>query len=304
MVVRARVLAPAIAILFVALSLYAQPRSEIVHQRRLDVDAPWGRVPVWVGFPRRPDHREHPPGRRYPLLIALHGRGESVSLARGFLGWPVLYELPAAFAALQRGNVTRADCRGFARPEHLAQLNASLRHRPFGGIMVVSPSIPDVMGSDAARLPVLVEWLSGPLLAAVREAFPAAAQGPAATGIDGVSMGGLVSLEAGFRHPEAFGSVGAMQPAIRGREAEMAELAVAAAHQRAQHVQLLSSDGDPFLEPTRHLSELLRAQQVTHTLVVVPGPHDYVFNRGPAGIEMLFFHERSLESEPYTEPPH
>ncbi|MBZ0119095.1 MAG: hypothetical protein K8H88_19020, partial [Sandaracinaceae bacterium] len=76
----------ALALLF-ASRIDAQRRSEHVHQRRLDVDAPWGRVPVWVGYPRRADQREHPPGRRYPVLIALHGRGESRDPARGWLGW-------------------------------------------------------------------------------------------------------------------------------------------------------------------------------------------------------------------------
>src|SRR5690349_2453887 len=78
-------------------------RSEHVHQRRIEIEAPWGRVPVWVGFPRRRDRRESPPGHRYPVLIAIHGRGESHSPARGAQGWSMLYDLPAAFGVLMRG---------------------------------------------------------------------------------------------------------------------------------------------------------------------------------------------------------
>ena len=28
------------------------------------------------------------------------------------------------------------------------------------------------------------------------------------------------------------------------------------------------------------------------------GPHDYVFNQGPGGVEMLLFHDRALRGEP------
>jgi hypothetical protein len=31
---------------------------------------------------------------------------------------------------------------------------------------------------------------------------------------------------------------------------------------------------------------------------LVLGPHDYDFNRGPGGIEMLLFHDRVLRGEP------
>jgi hypothetical protein len=27
---------------------------------------------------------------------------------------------------------------------------------------------------------------------------------------------------------------------------------------------------------------------------VVPGPHDYVFNRGPGSVELLYFHDMVL----------
>ena len=274
-----------------------------MHQRRLDVDAPWGRVPVWVGYPRRADQREHPPGRRYPVLIALHGRGESRDPARGWLGWANLYELPAAFGALARGSLAASDYRGLVRDAHLRAVNASLRARPFGGVLVVAPALPDVMGADAARRPLVDSWLAGPLLAAVRERFAGAAHGAASTGIDGVSMGGAIALDTGLAHPNVFGSVGAIQPAIRGREAELAELAALAAESgHPQAISLLTSDGDPFLGPTRRLSELLRERAVPHSLAVLPGPHDYVFNRGPAGLEMLLFHDRALVPEAVDAP--
>ena len=41
----------------------------------------------------------------------------------------------------------------------------------------------------------------------------------------------------------------------------------------------------------RAVSERLRADGVTHEMLVVPGNHDYEFNRGPGGAEMLVWHE-------------
>ena len=82
--------------------------------------------------------------------------------------------------------------------------------------------------------------------------FPVVSQEARAVGVDGVSLGGMVALEVGLRHPEVFGAVGAMQPAVRGREAELAARAERAAQRFPQTVRLLSSDRDPL--STRRVS--------------------------------------------------
>ena len=84
-------------------------------------------------------------------------------------------------------------------------------------------------------------------------------------------------------------------------EAALASRALEAAEVQPQRIRLLSSEEDPFLEATRALSRALGERHVTHRLTVVPGPHDYGFNRGPAGIEMLYFHDRALAREPLPE---
>jgi hypothetical protein len=53
---------------------------------------------------------------------------------------------------------------------------------------------------------------------------------------------------------------------------------------------LLSSRDDPFLEVTSWLSRDLQQAGVDTALVVVPGPHDYEFNRGLGSVELLLFH--------------
>lgn len=296
-------------ILFVALALvlgaaawphdgaHAQSRSEVVHHRHLRLEAPWGSERVLVVYPRLDGRREHPREHRWSVLVALHGQGEARrGPERGYVAWSVDYRLPDAFAALARGRLLPRDYGGMIRLDHLAAVNAGLARDRFDGLMVVCPYTPDLMpeppGSE--RIRAWGDWVAGSMLEQVRAQLPGAARGRASTGIDGVSLGGMLALEVGLRHPEAFATVGALQPAIRGREEAIAALASAGSEQR---IRLLSSDEDPFLEPTRQLSERLRERYVAHDLRVLPGPHDYAFNRGPGGLEMLVFHERALEPE-------
>lgn len=283
----------------------AQEWSEFVHYRRLDVATEFGERRVLVTFPRRTDQQPHPPGERYPIVIALHGRGEALQGPnRGYLGWANRYRLADAYQAVLRGRIFVSDYGGFVRSQHLAQVNAALRRRPFRGLAVVTPYVPDIGGQSvgSGRIGDYADWLAGPLLGAVRERYPGLAQGREGTSIDGISLGGRVALEVGFRHPEVFGTVSGMQPAIRGEEDALADLARAAAETAPQRIRLLSSDDDPFLETTRQLSSSLRERRLPHTLTVVPGPHDYAFNRGPGALEMLLFHDATLAREPVDEP--
>jgi enterochelin esterase-like enzyme len=106
-------------------------------------------------------------------------------------------------------------------------------------------------------------------------------------------MGGRLSLLVGLTHPEVFGVVGALQPAIRPEEAPMiSELARAAMAKAKVSLRLVSSVDDPFLPAVRAASERLTADGVPHELLVTPGNHGYEFNRGPGGAEMLLWHER------------
>ncbi len=283
----------------------AQFGSEHIHQAFVDLPGPDGDVQrAHVLYPRRSDSLRAPPGRRYPVVIALHGRGESAyEPTRGANAWLVDYLVPRAFGALSSGRVGRDQLQDFAAaaPEHVARINADLAARPFEGVMLVTPYVPDLMAPDvsAERVDAYADWLAGPLLEAVRESFSQAARGRDGTGVDGVSMGGWLALEAGFRHPETFGAVGAIQPAIRGRERELgARARRAAADNAPQRIRLLSSRRDTFLPATRALSAVLREQRVPHSLVVVPGAHGYEFNRGPGSLELLRFGDRALQHEP------
>lgn len=300
----ASVAASIVALSFAVFGARAQDRAEWVHQRFLEIDGFDGtRQRVVVTYPRRADGRSHPPGERYPVVIALHGQGESrLTANRGAMAWYLQYDLPEAFGAMARGRLTPADYHHLVRPAHLSMVNQQLGARPFEGVMVVTPYTPDLMDEPPTgpRVRSYCDWLAGPLLAALRAQMPNAAQTREGTGIDGVSLGGMLALEAGYSHPEAFGAVGAIQPAIRGRRGRL--LAAANAAREAGHSQdlrLLTSDGDPFKRPTEQLSQALRDNRVNHRFVLFPGPHDYVFNQGPGAIELLRFFDEILAREAF-----
>jgi acetyl esterase/lipase len=297
-----------LALLFatVASSGGAQQTSDYVHQYSLFLNGPDGTTTrVLVTYPRRADGQRNPPGERYPVVVALHGRGESVrGYRRGSLAWSVDYELPSAFGALAGGPLAASSYRSFVEPAHLALVNRQLAAKPYRGVFVVAPFVPDLMADDVTDEDVAAygRWVAGPMLEAVRSEYPQAATTAAATGIDGVSLGGMVALEVGLAHPEAFGAVGAIQPAIRGRVERYASAALATARAHgAQRIRLLTSEDDPFREPTRALSTALRDARVPHRFVEMPGPHGYEFNRGPGALELLRFAEEVLATEPAPE---
>jgi S-formylglutathione hydrolase FrmB len=104
----------------------------------------------------------------------------------------------------------------------------------------------------------------------------------------------------GLRNPESFASVGGLQPAFDLDNAGAVAQRALLAHQKnpALSFRLLTSDGDYFLASTRAISSAMRQAGVPNTLVVIPGPHDYPFNRGPAVYEMLIHHDRVLRGLP------
>lgn len=277
----------------------AQYPSDHVHQRHFEVQAPDGPQRVLITFPRRDDGRDYPADHRLPLVVALHGAAEARrGPQRGALGWNVDYRLPDAFAALLRGRLARADYRGLVTNAHLRYVNEMLRVRPFRGVCVVTPYTPDLLdqqpGSDSLRR--WSDWVAGPFLQQVRAQHPFVAQTRAGTAIAGVSLGGMLALDAGLAHPQAFALVVAIQPAITARVPALA--AKASQTRTPPELVLITSTGDHFLAPTRELSTHLRARGISHITEEMPGPHDYVFNRGPGALEMLRLADAELAREP------
>jgi len=229
-----------------------------------------------------------------PLLVLLHGRGETRSLDIGARGWRDDYLLERAFGRLAAPPLTSADLEGFVTVERLRALNAALAARPFRGLGVACPFTPDLIRGPAEETEPFARFVIEELLPRAR---PGGA-GPAEAGIDGVSLGGRVALFVGLRHPEVFGAVGAMQPALQRSEVPVVvELIKRAQQVRPQRLRLMTSEGDPFRPVVEALSEALEQAGVPHTPLVTPGPHDYAWNRGPGSVETLLWYDRALRGE-------
>jgi enterochelin esterase-like enzyme len=233
---------------------------------------------------------------RLPLLIALHGRGEAVkSPALGVMGWPKDYALLRAIERVCAPPLTRDDFEGFVEPERLAMHNAALAKRPFAGIVVVCPYCPDIELHDPGQIREYGDYLTHVVLARANKELPVLGTA-SSIGIDGVSLGGALSLQIGLARPETFGAVGTLQPAISVEQIPaFTELARAA---RAKNpklmIRLLTSKEDYFRRAILSTSQAWRSAGIEHELEDVPGPHDYPFNRGPGSIEMLLWHDRLL----------
>jgi enterochelin esterase-like enzyme len=239
---------------------------------------------------------------RLPVLVALHGRGEALKgPALGARGWVDDYTLPTTIERLHRPPITLDDLHGFADDARLARLNASLVQRPYQGLIVVCPYTPDSLPADESidkALP-LARFVVETVLPRTYKETPAIGT-PETTGVDGVSLGGRAALGIGLLRPKAFGVVAALQAAVRSDNS--ADIVRRAREAKAEKpdlfIRLLTSSDDYFLKAIQLLSLDLRAVGIRTELVTIPGPHDYEFNRGPGGYEMLMFHDRVLRGQP------
>ncbi|HEY3495698.1 MAG TPA: alpha/beta hydrolase-fold protein [Polyangiaceae bacterium] len=262
-------------------------------QASLDFPAtPVGRISVVVALPER---RE---GQRLPLLVALHGRGETLKgPERGARGWVDDYALARAAARLRRPPLTAKDFEGFVEQARLARLNGALAEVPHGGVAVACPFLPDILSSDDPFFGAApyATFLCDVLLPKLRAEFPLLAA-PAATGIDGVSLGGRAAIAVGLLRPDAFGAIGTLQAALEPKNAVQIVRRAREARERnpSLRLRLLTSSDDYYNAVTHAVHNALRYAEIEHDFLVVPGPHDYVFNRGPGALEMLAYHDRVL----------
>lgn len=233
------------------------------------------------------------PGDRFPLVIALHGRGEALKgPERGASGWPDDYGMVRAFERMRHPPITASDLEDMVDQARLGAMNAQLSNPGFRGLVVACPYVPDLDLSTTADISEYARAITGVLIPRVREQAPVTQ----VTGIDGVSLGGVTALRVGLGNPELFDAVGAIQPAIgEWQAAELTEIARAArAKNPKMALRLITSERDGFRRATEALSRAWSAAGIAHEMAVLPGPHDYPFNRGPGVYELLAWHDRVL----------
>lgn len=256
-------------------------------------EGPFGPTEVVVSVPAAPSR-----STRFPVLVAFHGREQTIRDSQhGARAWLDDYQLRRAMQRLALPPLRTADFEELVTEERRAQLNAALHAQPYAGLIVVCPFVPDVLGGPEALREgqALADFLVERVLPRVRARTPALPQ-PAATGVDGISLGGRAALLVGLSRPLAFGNVGSLQAAIGLDEVErFARLGLAALQQNPElRLRLVTSQEDSFAAANQALSAALGAQGGRHTLLVARGAHGPAFTRGPGALEMLLFHSRSL----------
>jgi iron(III)-salmochelin esterase len=245
-------------------------------------------------YPRGEESYVHvPPGEDLPLLVAFHGRTESLrSLEVGAGAWMRDYNMQRQYRRLQNPPLVEEDFRGMVTPERMDALNASLRAQPFRGLVTACPYCPDIIDRTSAAALGFGRFVVEKLVPQAR-VLGRCKPDRLATGIDGISMGGRLALMVGLSNPEVFGVVGAMQPALREADAQsIAELARSAISKAPVRLRILTSDEDDFRGAAETTAERLTEAGVPHEFLVLKGKHGYEFNRGPGCLDMLAWHER------------
>jgi len=197
------------------------------------------------------------PDQRVPLLVLLHGLGETGDPRTGAWAWFERYGLGTSYDRL-------------------------LTSRSMRGLAFACPYMPDLPIADPRAFDAYARWLVETVVARARQEAPAI--GPA-TYLAGCSLGGHFSLEFLLRRPEAFGAWGGVQTAISEDGGRLYGQKLAQAGARELLVE--TSTGDPFRRGNEALSRTLGDAGVKHTFVELPGPHDQTWLRASGTERML-----------------
>jgi len=235
-------------------------------------------------------------GEKVPLLVLLHGLGETIDERMGAYAWLERYGLGTAYQRLRRPPVKRTSKRADWTDARVAEVNAELTAKPFRGMAIACPFTPNVqkMNRDSA-LDGYARWLCDVVIPRARKEAPVL-DGAANTSLDGCSLGGYIGLEVFLRRPEVFGAWGGVQSAIMPYRAESYASRLAAiatkSSPRPLRLHIETSAADPFREGNELLSSLLLKKGVPNDLLVLPGPHDQPWLRESGSLEMLLWHAR------------
>jgi enterochelin esterase-like enzyme len=226
------------------------------------------------------------PARRYPVLYLFHGRGgDETSWMGGRLGQDGVGVDSIAQRLITEGGIPP--------------------------LIIVSARIDDSYGVDSP--PSDEGYAHGPyeqyivdeLVPAIEARYPARTDA-AGRFIGGLSMGGFAALHAAFRHPDLFGGVAGLSPAVwqgdiedrlwlypdaAARDANDPLHLVRTAPIDGMRVFLGAGDRDYswILDATAVLTERLNARGMPVTPLIVPGVHDASTWRqlAPAMLEAL-----------------
>jgi len=232
-----------------------------------------------------------------PLLVLLHGLGETHDQRLGAYAWVERYGLGSSYDRLREPPIERVSRKAIHwQNARLAEVNRLLVDQPFRGMAIACPYTPNVYKAPAGRkatLDAYADWIVDEVVPRARKEANVHADA-AHTYLDGCSLGGYVGIEVFLRKAAHFGAWGSVQGALGAhrvqRYAEQLDDVVARLGKR--HIHLETSTGDPFREVNETLSKALRKRAVSHDLIVAPGPHNQPFLRDSGTLEMLLWYDR------------
>lgn len=233
------------------------------------------------------------PGQRIPLTVFLHGLGETTDERMGAYAWVARYGLSKSWQRLKNAPIARTSTRGEWTDARLEEVNADLAARPFRGMAMVCPFMPNPR--SPADLDGYARWLGDVLLPRVHGAHPAIDPARERTALCGVSLGGYVSLEMLARLPQVFGVWAGVQTAIGTFAAPGYAAKIAQGwSDKPGPMLLLTSSQDHWKTSSEALRDAFAARKLGVTYRVVPGPHDQPWLREAGTIEALSWLDRAL----------
>lgn len=233
-----------------------------------------------------------PRGVPLPLLVLLHGLGETIDETLGVRAWIDRYGLGGAFDRLRRPPIARPSKLKILTDERIAVLNADLTRAPFEGFAIACPFTPKI--TKPQDFDAYSRWLVEVVIPRARTET-AILEDARFVAIDGCSLGGYLGMETFVRHPKSFGAWGGVQSAIsEGNAAPFAERLASAMKEvgapRPIHIE--TSTQDAFRKGNERMAAELDKRGVKSDLLVIPGFHDQPWLREAGTLEMLLWHDR------------
>lgn len=233
-------------------------------------------------------------GEKVPLVVLLHGLGETGDERMGVYAWVERYGLSTAYERLRKTPIARTSKRKDWTDARLSEVNSGLTKQAFAGMCLVCPFTPNVhkLPNPTAGLDGYAKWIADVVIPRVRKDAPVYTD-VGKTAIDGCSLGGYVALEVFLRKPDMFGAFGGVQSAVSEfRAPGYGERIEKALNGAKKPIHLLTSEGDPFLPGNKKIAAELTKKGIACDLRVIPGPHDQPWLREAGTIEMLYWHDR------------
>lgn len=230
---------------------------------------------------------------KLPIAVLLHGLGETRDPKLGVRAWLDAYGLRSALDRLELGRLPEDEPYQYLDAADRSRLNESLQKRPYRGLCIVCPFLPNPHrgGNWQTALLRYAIWTTEKLLPAVRREFPDVAGERA--GLAGVSLGGFSALEAYLQRPDSFQAVGSVQGAFSKLYAQGAAKRLLMSG-RKPAVYAGTSTFDPYRAANVDFARALEAGGADVQLNVRKGPHSQPWLREIGTLDTLLWLDRAL----------